>query len=47
MNIHEVVEQAGTPCYVYDAEIIRTQYQKIMAALPQGKTQLYYAMKAL
>ena len=47
MNILKVIEDVGTPCYVYDAKNIREQYQELMTSLPHGKTQLFYAMKAL
>jgi len=47
MNVNKVIEVIGTPCYVYDAETIRNRHQDLLAALPKGKTKLFYAMKAL
>lgn len=44
----EIVEQYGAPVYVYDAEAIRNQYQRLthaMAGIPRLK--INFAMKAL
>ena len=39
-------EQYGTPLYVYDADRIRHQYDRLLSFFPWEKTSLYYAMKA-
>jgi diaminopimelate decarboxylase len=40
-------EQFGTPLYVYDAQRIRDQYQKLINAFSKSDVQVFYACKAL
>jgi diaminopimelate decarboxylase len=40
-------EQFGTPLYVYDAQRIRDQYQKLINAFRKSDVQVFYACKAL
>ena len=42
--VDDIVEQYGSPIYVYDASIIRDQYQKLRRAVPDG-IDIFYAMK--
>ncbi|MGI4875835.1 MAG: diaminopimelate decarboxylase [Janthinobacterium lividum] len=39
--------QFGTPLYVYQADVIRSQYQKLTAAFSSHPTRFFYACKAL
>ncbi len=39
--------QFGTPLYVYHAERIRDQYQKLTTAFKDSNTVFFYACKAL
>lgn len=39
--------QFGTPLYVYDADNITSQYQKLTSAFAKTNTQFFYACKAL
>lgn len=46
-----IAENVGTPCYIYSAEIIRSQYRKLrdamQNALPEDRQPLFcYACKA-
>jgi len=41
------VDQFGTPLYVYDAQRIRDQYQKLINAFRKSDVQVFYACKAL
>lgn len=43
----KAAEQFGTPLYVYDAQRIREQYQKLMNAFQKSDVQVFYACKAL
>jgi diaminopimelate decarboxylase len=43
----QVSEQFGTPTYVYDADRIVEQYQKLNGAFKPLNVKLHYAMKAL
>lgn len=43
----QVAREYGTPLYVYNADKIKEQYQKLTAAFPQPETQFFYACKAL
>jgi diaminopimelate decarboxylase len=43
----EAAEQFGTPLYVYDAQRIRDQYQKLIDAFHKSDVQVFYACKAL
>lgn len=47
MNLDQVLRTVGTPCYVYDAQLIRERHEQLMQHLPKGRTKLFYAMKAL
>lgn len=46
MNIDRVISEVRTPCYVYDAEVIRERHQDLVTTLP-AKSKFFYAMKAL
>lgn len=39
-----IVSKSGTPCYIYDADVIKRQYHRLREALP--KCDIFYAMKA-
>lgn len=43
----KAVEQFDTPLYVYDAQRIRNQYQKLVDAFGKSDVQVFYACKAL
>jgi diaminopimelate decarboxylase len=43
----KAAEQFGTPLYVYDAQRIRDQYQKLTDAFHKSDVQVFYACKAL
>ncbi|MEO6820352.1 MAG: diaminopimelate decarboxylase [Ginsengibacter sp.] len=43
----EIAEEFGTPVYVYHAEKIASQYQKLKAAFKRQNVQFFYASKAL
>ena len=42
-----VAEEFGTPVYVYHAEKIRRQYEKLQSAFSKTNTRFFYACKAL
>jgi diaminopimelate decarboxylase len=43
----EAANQFGTPLYVYDADNITAQYQKLTTAFAKTNTKFFYACKAL
>jgi diaminopimelate decarboxylase len=43
----ELAKEFGTPLYVYHAEKIKEQYQKLLAAFAGSNTRFFYACKAL
>ena len=43
----KIAEEFGTPLYVYDAEKIKEQYNKLTAAFKNTDTVFFYACKAL
>jgi diaminopimelate decarboxylase len=43
----QLAQQFGTPLYVYHAEKIKTQYEKLAAAFSQSNVVFFYACKAL
>jgi diaminopimelate decarboxylase len=43
----KAAEQFGTPLYVYDAQRIRDQYQKLIHAFHKSDVRVFYACKAL
>ena len=43
----EIAEQFGTPVYVYHAEKIKTQYEKLLHAFSVIDAKIFYACKAL
>jgi diaminopimelate decarboxylase len=45
-NLLKAAKEFGTPLYVYDAESIKNQYQKLVGAFSR-KTRFFYAAKAL
>ncbi len=47
VDLLEVAKEFGTPLYVYDAESIKSQYDKLINAFPKTKIKLKYAAKAL
>ncbi|MFM9945456.1 MAG: diaminopimelate decarboxylase [Bacteroidia bacterium] len=47
VDLLETAQTFGTPLYVYDAETIKNQYQKLINAFPEIKVKIKYACKAL
>ena len=45
-DLLKIAEQFGTPTYVYDAESIKTQYEKLTSSFHKS-TRFFYACKAL
>lgn len=45
--LHDTAEEFGTPLYIYNAESIKEQYQKLTSAFKGGNTTFFYACKAL
>lgn len=43
----QIAHQYGTPLYVYDADKIKEQYNKLSAAFNHEKVRIFYACKAL
>jgi diaminopimelate decarboxylase len=43
----ELAKEFGTPLYVYHAEKIKEQYQKLLTAFATSNTRFFYACKAL
>ncbi|WP_291914774.1 diaminopimelate decarboxylase [Chitinophaga sp. CB10] len=43
----KVAEEFGTPVYIYHAEKIKTQYEKLQKAFQKSDTRFFYACKAL
>ncbi|MCK7559303.1 diaminopimelate decarboxylase [Chitinophaga sedimenti] len=43
----KVAEEFGTPVYIYHAEKIKTQYNKLKQAFSKSDTRFFYACKAL
>jgi len=46
-QLKEAAEQFGTPLYVYHAEKITEQYQKLQTAFSKSDVKIFYACKAL
>ena len=46
INPMTLCEQFGSPLYVYDADIIRRQYERMVKAFSVKKLELHYACKA-
>ena len=47
VNALEVVNEHGCPVYVYDADIIKHKYNKLVNAFDGVKLKIHYACKAL
>lgn len=47
VDLIETAQTFGTPLYVYDAETIKNQYEKLTASFPEIKVKIKYACKAL
>lgn len=47
LDLLEVANEFGTPLYVYDSEVIKSQYNKLISAFPKTNIKLKYAAKAL
>jgi len=47
ISVLDLCEKYGTPLFVYDAEKIKKQYQKLTRALSVEKYKIHYACKAL
>ena len=46
-QLTDIANEFGTPLYVYHAEHITAQYQKLSTAFSQSDTKIFYACKAL
>ncbi|MES2617034.1 MAG: diaminopimelate decarboxylase [Bacteroidota bacterium] len=47
VDLLQIAEEFGSPVYVYDADIMQRQYEKLTNAFPGVKLNLHYACKAL
>jgi len=47
VDLLTIAKEFGTPLYVYDAESIKLQFNKLISAFPKTKIKLKYAAKAL
>ncbi|MCB9261624.1 MAG: diaminopimelate decarboxylase [Flavobacteriales bacterium] len=47
LNLTDIAQQFGTPVYVYDAQCIENQYNKLINAFSKVDLKLKYACKAL
>ena len=47
INSFKLHEEYGTPLYVYHAEKIKAQYEKLQKAFAHSNTRFFYASKAL
>lgn len=47
LNLTDIAREFGTPLYVYDADHIVSQYQRLTKAFKGAKLKVKYAMKAL
>ncbi|MCX8020144.1 MAG: diaminopimelate decarboxylase [Chitinophagaceae bacterium] len=47
VKLLEIAKDYGTPTYVYDADVIREQYQKLESAFSSLDCRFFYAAKAL
>ncbi len=46
VDLDEVADRYGTPCYVYSAGTMRDNYRRLAESLPGIRTRVCYAMKA-
>lgn len=47
LDLVKIANDFGSPVYVYDAELIKSQYEKLVSSFPGVDLRLKYAMKAL
>ncbi len=47
VDLLDLAQQHGTPLYVYDANTIKIQYERLVNAFPEVKLKIKYACKAL
>lgn len=47
VQLQEIAKEFGTPVYVYDAQIIQRQYNRLKNAFNGKNVKLHYALKAL
>ena len=47
VDVLELINQFDSPLYVYSAETMKMQYEKLSDAFPGVKLSLHYACKAL
>ncbi|WP_454700831.1 type III PLP-dependent enzyme [Agrobacterium burrii] len=45
LAVRDIVAQTGTPCFLYDASVMRSAYQNLETAL-SGFADIYYSVKA-
>src|SRR5215211_678482 len=45
LPVTELVEEYGEPLYIYDAEVMEKQCEKLRSALPD-RFEIFYSMKA-
>ena len=47
LDLVKIANDFGSPVYVYDAELIKSQYEKLVSSFPGVDLRVKYAMKAL
>lgn len=45
--LQQIAEEVGTPVYVYDADVIASQYRSLTKSFKKAPVKIHYAMKAL
>ena len=45
LSVRDIVEQTGSPAFIYDAALMRSQYRQLAKAL-QGFAEIYYSVKS-
>ena len=44
--VDTIMQEYGSPLYVYEESVLRSQFRKLSAGFPRGLLEIHYAMKA-
>ena len=44
--VETIMQEYGSPLYVYEESVLRSQFRELFAGFPEGLLEIHYSMKA-
>jgi diaminopimelate decarboxylase len=46
ISVERLMQEYGSPLYVYEESVLRSQFRQLSSGFPQGLLEIHYSMKA-